>query len=176
MQRILGKSFLLPISRLVYTVYIFYITNETWFHFFDNFSLPSGQLTCSFWLIAEGLKSLERRRKKGKGQRLNPVSSSFSPLHFRSLWLISEFPPPPSTFHQIIAPQMYCWTFSLVVPSCSEITGNADFIRVFSTKLFNCWCPLASAVSFSMLHSILPTPHPSNFPFFFFLNSSFCLV
>lgn len=61
------------------------------------------------------------------------------------------------------SPQMGCWAFSLVVPSCSEMTGNADFIRVFSTKLFNCWSPLASAQRFTAFyqHLILLT-----FPFF----------
>lgn len=129
-----------------------------------------------FGWLQKGWNPSREGEKEGKGQRLNPVFSSFSPLHFRSLWLIPEFSPPASTFHQIIAPQMYCWTFSLVVPSCCEITGNADFIRVFSTKLFNCWCPLASAMLFSTLHSILPTPHPSNFPFFFFLFFEFFLL
>lgn len=116
----------------------------------------------------EILRGRGRGRERGRGQRPSPASSGFHPLHLRTLWLIPEFstpkqlPPNPS-------PLDSCWTFSLVVSSGSETTGNADFIRVLSANSPNCCCPLAGILPLSMLRGIPRTPHPA-------LLSSFILL
>lgn len=95
--------------------------------------------------------------------------SQNSPTPKQPPWNHSTHPPQSNSLN----PDTLCpvLTFSLVVQSCSEITGKLSFIRDLSTNSFYFHCPLVSAESLSRLLSIPWTPHPSFLSFS--LNSSF---
>lgn len=161
------KSFPLPISGLANTVFTFYPLCYKWNLISRVWQFLTGQWPAQCFLLADWKRAeIPQERARQKGQGPDPASSSFGPLHLRSLWLTPKFPHPQAAS---IKPQMSCGVLSSVVQPCSEITGNAGFIRVLSTNSSNCCCPLASAESLSVPIAFCEHLILSYFRFFFAL-------
>ena len=96
-----------------YTVYTLYFVLQVKFDCscLTNSYCPVASSLAPFGWLQKGWNPLSEGEKWGRGQRPNPVSPSFSPLHLRcdSTQATSIKPQPPPL------PPMHCWTSSLVV-------------------------------------------------------------